>query len=256
MPGVLHAVAHVFDMTGRTREGVTWLANQPETWAHCNNFRYHVWWHLALFHLDHGEHAEVLRLYDTEIRGEQTDDYRDIANGASLLVRLELDGVDIGNRWEELAQLCAARTDDGCVVFADLHYMLALSNGDSHGKACQLLQAMKAQAETGQGTMARVCADAGVSAAEGLVRFSGGDYAGAYRSLAAARPSMPNVGGSHAQRDVFERLTIDAALRAGMLGEARMLLDDRTRLRGAVDGYAEKRLSRIGAFESSMAAAL
>ncbi len=251
----VHAVAHVFDMTNRTREGVTWLANQPETWAHCNNFRYHVWWHLALFHLEQGDHAEVLRLYDAEIRAEHTDDYRDIANGASLLVRLELEGVDVGHRWEELAGLCAGRTDDGCVVFADLHYMLALGRGDSHGKACRLLQGMKAQAGR-ETTMGRVAAEAGVPAAEGLLRFANGDYADAYRALAAARPAMPRVGGSHAQRDVFERLTIDAALRAGMLGEARMLLDDRTRLRGALDGYAERRLSRIGAFEAGMAAAL
>lgn len=251
----IHAVAHVFDMTNRTREGVTWLANQPEAWAHCNNFRYHVWWHLALFHLEQGDHAEVLRLYDTEIRAEHTDDYRDISNGASLLVRLELEGVDVGARWEELAQLCAARTEDGCVVFADLHYMLALGHGDAHAKACRLLQSMKGNARKGT-TMGKVSSDVGVPAAEGLIRFAQGDYADAYGSLVAARPRMQSVGGSHAQRDVFERLTIDAALRAGMLDEARLLLDDRTRARGALDGYAERRLSRIGAFESAMAASL
>ena len=252
----VHAVAHVFDMTGRTREGVTWLANQPETWAHCNNFRYHVWWHLALFHLEQGEYEDVLRLYDTEIRAEHTDDYRDISNGASLLMRLELEGIDVGDRWGELAEICAGRTDDGCVVFADLHYMLALSNGDAHGKACRLLQSMKRNAKRGNTTMAEVSADAGVSAAEGLIRFSHGDYASAYRSLSVARPHMRKVGGSHAQRDVFERLAIDAALRAGMLAEAQVLLNDRTRARGAVDGYAERRLSSIGMFESALAASL
>jgi len=252
----VHAVAHVFDMTGRTREGVTWLANQPDTWAHCNNFRYHVWWHLALFHLDHGDHEQVLHLYDTEIRGEHTDDYRDISNGASLLTRLELEGVDVGDRWAELSQLCEARTDDGCVVFADLHYMLALGSGDSQGKACRLLNTMRSNARRGETTMDIVNADAGVSAAEGLLRFAEGDYASAYRALSSVRPAMPRVGGSHAQRDVFERVTIDAALRAGMLGEARVLLNDRTRMRGALDGYAETRLSQIGAFEADMAASL
>ena len=252
----VHAVAHVFDMTGRTREGVTWLTNQPEAWAHCNNFRYHVWWHLALFHLERGEYVDVLRLYDTEIRADHTDDYRDISNGASLLTRLELEGVDVGDRWNEMALICAERTDDGCVVFADLHYMLALSNGDAHGKACRLLQSMKRNAERGKTTMAEVSADAGVSAAEGLIRFSHGDYSSAYHALSAARPNMRRVGGSHAQRDVFERLTIDAALRAGMLVEAQVLLNDRIRARGAIDGYADRRLSSIGTFESALAASL
>ena len=251
----VHAVAHVFDMTNRAREGVTWLSHQPETWAHCNNFRYHVWWHLALFHLERGENAEALRLYDTEIRADRTDDYRDISNAASLLTRLELEGVDVGDRWQELSDLCAGRTDDGCVVFADLHYMLALGQDDGHGRACALLTSMKKNAMTDT-TMGKVAADAGVSAAEGLLRFAHGDYGSAYRSLAAARPAIGTVGGSHAQRDVFERLTIDAALRAGMLPEARTLIDDRTRTRGATDSYAETRLARIGTFESAMAASL
>lgn len=252
----VHAVAHVLDMTNRSREGVAWLVEQPETWAHCNNFRYHVWWHLALFHLDRGEHAEVLRLYDTEIRADRTDDYRDISNGASLLTRLELEGVDIGNRWEELAAICSGRTDDGCVVFADLHYMLALSSGNAQTKALDLLATMKKTAAMQQTTMGPVAADAGVPAAEGLIRFAHGDYSGAFASLKSARPRIRKVGGSHAQRDVFERLTIDAALRAGMLSDARDLIDDRTRQRGALDGYAEKRLHTIGTFESAMAASL
>lgn len=253
----VHAVAHVFDMTNRAQEGVTWLVNQPETWAHCNNFRYHVWWHLALFHLDRGEHAEVLRLYDAEIRAEHTDDYRDISNAASLLTRLELDGVEIGNRWEELAAICENRTEDGCVVFADLHYVLALASGDKAQSAQRLLHTMQRNAQMQQATtMGQVSAEAGVPAAEGLIRFANGDYASAFSALKAARPAIQTVGGSHAQRDVFERLTIDAALRAGMMGEARGLIHDRTRRRGALDGYAERRLERIGVLEADMAEAL
>ena len=71
----------------------------------------------------------ALALYDAEIRAEKTDDYRDISNAASLLSRLELEGVDVGDRWEELAVLAEKRTEDGCLAFADLHYMLALCGG-------------------------------------------------------------------------------------------------------------------------------
>lgn len=252
----VHAVAHVFDMTNRTREGVAWLSGQPETWAHCNNFRYHVWWHLALFHLDRGDHAEVLRLYDTEVRAEKTDDYRDISNAASLLSRLEMEGVDVGRRWDEMADLCEGRVDDGCVVFADLHYLLALGATDRDAKARALLNRMHADAKARDTSMQVVAAEAGVPAAEGLLSFAHGDYHAAYGALALARPRMQTVGGSHAQRDVFERLTIESALRAGRLDDARTLLGDRARHRGALDGYAERRLAKIGAFQSAEAAAL
>jgi tetratricopeptide (TPR) repeat protein len=77
----LHAVAHVHDMTGNARQGLEWFEGRDEAWAHCNNFRYHVWWHKALMHLDVGEVDEAFDLYDREVRADRTDDYRDISNG-------------------------------------------------------------------------------------------------------------------------------------------------------------------------------
>ena len=60
----VHAVAHVLEMNGRTEEGVGWLRDSAGSWAPGNMFAYHNWWHLALFHLDRGEIAEALRLFD------------------------------------------------------------------------------------------------------------------------------------------------------------------------------------------------
>ncbi|MBL4928920.1 hypothetical protein [Fuscibacter oryzae] len=80
-------------------------------------------------HLDLGNAKAALALYDRDIRTEKTDDYRDIANAASLLSRLELEGAPVGNRWDELAHLAETRATDGCLAFADLHYMLALCGG-------------------------------------------------------------------------------------------------------------------------------
>jgi hypothetical protein len=56
----LHAVAHVHDMTGRAADGLRWFAGREAAWAHCNNFRYHVWWHKALMHLDLGQTAKEI----------------------------------------------------------------------------------------------------------------------------------------------------------------------------------------------------
>ncbi|MEO1504826.1 MAG: tetratricopeptide repeat protein [Pseudomonadota bacterium] len=241
----LHAVAHVYDMTGRSAEGVAWISRQPKAWEHCNNFGYHVWWHLALFHLDRGEYDRVLELYDAEIRKEQSDDYRDISNAASLLSRLELEGVDVGERWEEMAALSENRAEDGCVVFADLHYLLALEGGGRPEAVSRLLGEMRNRAQRQLGCMDSVAGEAGLPAAQGLHAFASGDYAEAYGWLARARPHMQVVGGSHAQRDVFDRITIEAALRSGLLREARAQIEDRVHRRGAMDRYAETRLARI-----------
>ena len=242
----LHAVAHVFDMTANASGGIKWLTGREEAWSHCNNFRYHVWWHKALMHLDLGEADTVLALYDTEIRQDKTDDYRDISNATSLLSRLELDGFDVGDRWEELAELSAARTDDGSLIFADLHYLLALIGGDRKDAISMMMGRMHRDAKAKAREMDKLMESPGLSAAAGLEAFGEADFKTAFLNLARAQRTMQSAGGSHAQRDVFERLTIDAGIRAGFLDEAEGFLRERTAKRaGREDGYAAARMSLI-----------
>ncbi len=243
----LHAVAHVFDMTGQPMAGAGWLGGQAEKWAHCNNFGFHVWWHLALFLLAIGATDEVLDLYDQKFRAEKTDDYRDISNAASMLVRLEIEGVPVGDRWEELANICETRTKDACVVFADLHYIMPLARLGRTEAADKLLETMRDMAARTACDMGTVAGTSGVPAAKGILSYYQGNYRDAYQQLVAARPTIQNVGGSHAQRDVFERLTVDAASRAGLLGEAKRLLEDRERNRGAPDAFSTARLTATAA---------
>jgi len=247
----LHAVAHVYDMTGQATAGAGWLGGQSERWAHCNNFGFHVWWHLALFLLSIGASDEVLDLYDRKIRAEHTDDYRDISNAASILVRLEIEGVSVGRRWEELADLSEKRAQDGCVVFADLHYIMPLARVGRTGAAETLLETLTASATDGECYISRVAKISGVPAAQGILAYYQGNYRDAYRQLVAARPSMQLVGGSHAQRDVFERLTIDAAMRGDLMEEANLLLADREKNRGASDAFATARLQSSATGQAS-----
>lgn len=243
----LHAVAHVHDMTGQARAGLEWLSGREASWSHCNNFRFHVWWHLALMHLDLGEHDIALAHYDADIRAEKTDDYRDISNAASLLSRLELEGVNVGSRWEELADLSETRAADGCLAFADLHYMLALCGGARDKAAAGLIARMQATKPAGH-EAARVIAHPGLHIAQGLQAFAGGEYSTAWMHLRAGRGELQQIGGSHAQRDIFDRITIEAALRGGYMEAADSLLRDRLARRGgALDGYATARLSLIDA---------
>ena len=244
----LHAVAHVYDMTANAQSGLLWLNGREGAWAHCNNFRYHVWWHKALMHLDQGQVDEVFALYDHEIRKDKTDDYRDISNATSLLSRMELDGIDVGNRWEELADISENRTEDGCLIFADLHYMLALVGGDRDTAIQTMMTRMTRDAADTTSEIYQVMADPGLAAAAGLEAFGEANYEIAFQNLIKARGSMQLAGGSHAQRDVFERLTIDAGIRGGFLTEARDILNDRkTRRGGTEDRYAAVRYEMISA---------
>ena len=242
----LHAVAHVHDMTADAEGGIKWLTGREDAWAHCNNFRYHVWWHKALMHLDMGEQDIVLDIYDQQVRSEKTDDYRDISNATSLLSRLELDGVDVGNRWDELADISANRTDDGCLIFADLHYLMALVGGKRDDAITAMMGRLHRDAKESRTDMQKAMASPGLATAAGLEAFGEAKYETAFINLAQANANLQQAGGSHAQRDVFERLTIDSGIRAGFLDEAEAILARRTAQRnGRIDGYAAVRQKLI-----------
>jgi tetratricopeptide (TPR) repeat protein len=246
----LHAVAHVHDMTARAEDGLNWLQGREASWMHCNNFRYHVWWHQALMHLDLRRYDEALDLYDRDIRGDKTDDYRDISNAASLLSRLELDGINVGNRWEELADLSDKRATDGSLAFADLHYLLSLCGGDRDEAASRLIARM-ANAKRELCETQRIIAYPGLRMATGIQAFARGEYAAAWLNLREARVDLQQIGGSHAQRDVFQRICIEAAIRGGYLDAAQSLLSERQSLRNDTrDGYTERRLALIERVQS------
>lgn len=241
----LHAVAHVYDMTAQPDAGIHLIENNIGAWDHCNNFRYHVWWHKALLHLDRGEIDTVMALYDTKIRHDKTDDYRDIANATSLLMRVELEGVDVGDRWSELADLAETRTEDGCLVFADLHYMLALSAAGREGAKADMTARFIRDARNA-GEMARRVEDPGLAGMAGLNAFAEGRYGEAFTNMSAARAKMQTIGGSHAQRDVFERMTIDAGIRAGRIDETQAILAERISQRaGHQDRFALTRMQSL-----------
>jgi hypothetical protein len=67
--------------------------------------------------------------------------------------------------------------------------------------------------------------DAALPAAEGLVAHARGDFEAAVQGLRTALPRMIEVGGSHAQRDFFEQIALDATIRAGRLSEAQQALE-------------------------------
>lgn len=239
-----HAVAHVLEMTGRVDEGIAWLGDGHSV-AHANNLRFHIFWHLALFRLERGESGEVLRLYDEQIRAEPTDDYRDIANGASLLARLEYAGIDVGDRWEELAAKAEGRVHDGRLVFADLHYALSLLGAGRADGAEAIARSLIEDAKAHPSGERRDAARNGALAAFGLIAFHEGDYEEAARLLASARRGLTAIGGSHAQRDLFEQAYAESLIRAGQHDRAADVLDERLARRGGANRFATRRLAQL-----------
>ena len=242
----IHAVAHVLEMQGRIKDGMAWLDQPADAWGDRNPFRGHLWWHAALFPFERGDYDRVLALYDRSIRDATSDFYLDIQNAASLLLRLEFQGVDVGERWRELADHAEAHVDDHTLPFTDLHHMLALVRGGRRAASEKLLASLRAFAETPDNSAAATTGRASLPLCEAMMTFGRGDYERAVETLLTIRYDQDCVGGSHAQRDLFAQLLIEAAILARRFPLARTLLAERIALKPASRGAWRKYAAVLG----------
>jgi len=225
-----HAVAHVLEMQGRAAEGRDFMRKRRSHWAQPDNFlKVHNWWHLALCHLELGDGDAALSLYDEEVRAETSTVAQNLVDASSLLWRLQLLGVDVGDRWDELADTWTQHADGRCYPFNDVHAALAYIGAGRRSDATDLVK-IAHQGST-QSEMNRWMRETGAPVIDGLLLFERGDFAGAIEPLLAARQIANVFGGSHAQRDVIDWTLTEAAIRGKVAPLARALVQERLALR-------------------------
>jgi len=217
-----HAIAHVLVMQGRIDDGVAWLEGLSGNWDDANQIGHHLWWHLCLFLLERGENDRILDLLKTRIRNPDSalvkavpDATIDLQNVASLLMRLDLRGVELGERWNIMADICADRIHNHANAFSNAHDMMVLAGSGRFALADEMLGSMRNFAATGDGNLVTSYRVAGIAVCEAVLAHRRGEYARVIELLAPVRHDMHLFGGSHAQRDVFYQILIDAARREG-----------------------------------------
>jgi tetratricopeptide (TPR) repeat protein len=224
-PWAQHALAHVLLTRGRIDEGARFLEEMTDTWTGLNSFMFtHIGWHLALFYLSQGRDQKVLDLYDRQCWGIAKDYSQDQIGAVSLLARLEIAGIEVGPRWQELGSHLAARAHDTVLPFLTLQYLYGLARA-GRPEAEMLLESVRRYAETAPSFTREAWRDVALPGCEGLYAYVRGDYAQAWRHLASSVPRMAEAGGSHAQRDLFEQILLDTAVKGGRLTTAQQMLE-------------------------------
>jgi hypothetical protein len=221
-----HAVAHVMEMQGRTREGIAWMSADPDAWAKESFFAPHNWWHLALYHLELGEIDEVLGLYDGPIFGRSSTVMMELIDAAAMLWRLSLRGVDVGRRWDAVADGFALIGVPGRYAFNDFHAMMAAVGAGRTTFAAEIEAAQREAMARGDDN-ARFTRDVGLPLIGAIAAFGAGRYAEVVRLIRPVRAIAARFGGSNAQRDVIDLTLIEAALRSQQHDLARALAAER-----------------------------
>ena len=201
-----HAVAHIMQMQARFNEGVSFIDSLKAKWRDANNFVNHMHWHQALQYIGLGQSDEALRIYDELLIGPIKDDfYLDVCNSASLLWRLTMLGVDIGKRWQNLHEISRRRVEDDELVFSTLHYLMApavLGDEDAMKRCLNSIENWSAR----PGTQSLVCRNVGMALAEAICQLGRGESEAAARQMASIQPQISQIGGSYAQRHLFDQM--------------------------------------------------
>ena len=237
----LHALVHVFEMQGRVREGIELLSDAARFLNDYNLFRGHLWWHLSLFKFSQARFDEVLDLFDREVYPKSSTFYIDVQNGASLLARLEFQGVDVGlARWERLAQASLRNATQSTVWFTSMHHVMALMRSGRLSAVQSAIEYLRsAGTSSTQAALAHELARAAAAFYQDKPRE-------ALERMLAVRQRHGELGASHVQQDLYDQIMVMAALQLGDLPRVRQLLKARlsTRIWDAATWQAYESHSR------------
>ena len=236
-----HSVTHSYFEQGDAANGGRWLGDWLDGWDRRASYNTHLSWHLALFELAQGRYNQALELYETHIRpGVQARNLANLQDAASLMWRLQIySGEEPGKPWDEVRDMALPAAETPGPAFRDCHAALAFAGAGDAESTQKFVDRVKAQGEKGDDLSREMV----LPIALGAAAFAAGDYDEAADLMGPTYPMLARIGGSHAQREVFEDTLLETYIRAGRYDEAKAMLDERLSRRSSVrDTYWMGRL--------------
>jgi predicted Zn-dependent protease len=108
---------------------------------------------------------------------------------------------------------------------------MALAATGRADDAARMVESMERYAAEGGETEAAVAGEPGLALVQAALAHRREDYVRAIEELLPVRNTICRIGGSHAQRDLFEEMLLNSVLRAGRFDQAKALLADRLQRR-------------------------
>ncbi|XP_072732672.1 tetratricopeptide repeat protein 38 [Ciconia boyciana] len=253
----VHTIAHVNEMKAEVKKGLEFMKETETNWKNSDMLACHNYWHWALYFIEKGEYEAALTIYDNHIapRCLSSGSMLDVVDNCSMLYRLHLEGVKLGDRWNNVLKLTKKHTKDHILLFNDVHILMSSLGAKDHKTTDELLTTLqelaKAPSEDHELSLAP---SLGLPLCQAFVEFENGNCDKAVDLLYPIRYQLIQLGGSNAQRDVFSQLLIHAALNSKSQAKqnlARCLLRERDVMRP--NSPMTERLIRKAASIHSMA---
>jgi tetratricopeptide (TPR) repeat protein len=231
-----HGLSHALFELGEPDTGREFLGSWLNTHERASFLHGHLCWHVALTAIEAGDPDAALDIYERQIRpaGSPYPPLNVLTDSAALLWRLSLAGKSgLGPHWREVIAYGDRFFPQAGAHFADLHYALAAASANGDVLQTRLAQ-MEARAAGGK----LAPGEGAIGLCRGAQAFADGDYAAAVRILEPLMGELVRIGGSHAQRELWEDTFIVACLRGGSGDKAARTISARLHRRPSVRDQA------------------
>ncbi|XP_004642461.1 tetratricopeptide repeat protein 38 [Octodon degus] len=233
----VHTLAHVHEMRAEVKAGIEFMQRSEDHWKDSDMLACHNYWHWALYLIEKGEYEAALTIYDKHILPYLRDrgSVLDLVDNCSLLFRLQMEGVSVGQRWHDVLPVVRPHSQDHILLFNDAHFLMASLGAQDRQITQDLLTGLQEASESpGENCQHLLARDVGLPLCQAIVAFKDGNADRALELLLPIRYRIVQIGGSAAQRDVFNQLLIHAALNctsSARRNVARNLLMERNALK-------------------------
>ncbi len=247
-----HSATHVYFETGNHAGGSGFLGGWLPSFDKRASYRVHLSWHHALFELATGRYRQALDIYRDEIQPSvQAKKMAALNDSASLMWRLQIYGGTCPLSWPEVVEQALPAAGHPGPAFRDGHAALAFAGGGDEKSLGQMIDRLGGAAGGGDALADEVT----LPLVKGIGAFAQEDYQEAVRYLEPVFPQLARIGGSHAQREVFEDTLLEAYLRAEQFDKAEDMLKTRLDRRESVRDTFWLARTHEGAGESEAARA-
>ena len=228
-----HSVAHVFFEKGDHATGQSFLDDWMVGRDPRGPFYIHLSWHHALFQLALGRYGNTVDLYEQAIRPSVVaKTASSVADSCSIMWRMQLyGGSPPAMPWQEVRDQVDFAVAGRGPGFGVAHAAFAfVGSGDFDGLD-RMVEGLKQYGAEGNAQAAEVT----LPLVKGIRAFAQGEYARCAELIEPLRHDMfVRLGGSHAQREVFEDTLLAAYLRSEQFEKAEELLYARLKQRTSV----------------------
>lgn len=220
-----HVLAHTYFERAEHEAGYGFLERWLASHHPSRVFGGHLWWHIALHELGASDREGACRTLQTGIAGAGRVPFR-IPDVASLLWRMDLYGLNADPAdWQAASDFAAEVVTAPRFAFVDAHVVMAHAGAHQTERFTLFMTQLESQAAAGNSLVSDVV----LPLAQGVGAFADGDSAAAVRHLGplVASGDLVRLGGSNAQREVFEDTFIAALVETDDRVTALALLDQR-----------------------------